>query len=90
MQVLETPDPQWVILSSVSTIIVDIVRRGQVHNWLQIIDFLIEKLNHHVNPPTRVKCELLGAIFDHKLTFFFSFTCVHLSLFVMLLHQNLI
>ncbi|KAL9559161.1 hypothetical protein MBANPS3_000565 [Mucor bainieri] len=43
VDIVEMPQPS--IAKTVSSVIAVIVRRGQVHNWMQVILLLIEKLN---------------------------------------------
>jgi transportin-1 len=48
--VLNQPDESLLINKTVSSVITAIVRRGQVHNWLQVISILIEKLDFAQSP----------------------------------------
>lgn len=43
IDIIEMPQPS--IAKTVASVIAVIVRRGQVHNWIQVISTLIEKLD---------------------------------------------
>lgn len=67
IDVLSQPDDETsLICKTVSSVIAAIVRRGQVHNWLQVISILIENLDPH-QPSTsrRVQVRLRVILEDH-------------------------
>lgn len=50
ISILNEPDSDPLINKSVASIISAIVRRGQVHNWIHVINLLIEKLDDVSQP----------------------------------------
>ena len=66
IDIIESPQPS--IAKTVSSVIAAIVRRGQVHNWTQVILLLIEKLN--AQQPTIILHVIIDKTFYSRLFFF--------------------
>ena len=73
IDIIESPQPS--IAKTVSSVIAAIVRRGQVHNWTQVILLLIEKLN--AQQPTIILHVIIDKTFYSRL--FFFLTCFDLD-----------